>query len=284
MTQPKLSMTVLPAGSTPVEAITIHWKEYLMEGAELCALMLSICVSGAIAYSRKSPLASLSDFGKSVLMGSVVAGMTLLIIYSSFGRRSGAHFNPALTLTYFFLGRIHRWDAIFYIVFQFIGAVTGVFLAHEVLREYLSAPPVCYVITVPGRYGEPAAFLVEFLLSGFVMGIILFTTNRRHLVNTTPFLIALITLLCYGFCSSILGFSLNPTRSLVSALFSSVWEGIWIYLIGPGTGMLAAALIYVRIAGKHRIYCAKVFHDMKSPCPFRCEFMHLIRNKESSQE
>jgi aquaporin Z len=72
------------------------------------------------------------------------------------------------------------------------------------------------------------------------------------------------------------GFSVNPARSFSSAFFALVWEGIWIYFVGPSFGMLTAALVYVRIKGKHQIYCAKVFHDMKSPCPFRCKFMRLI--------
>jgi glycerol uptake facilitator-like aquaporin len=74
-------------------------------------------------------LSAFSYFSKSFLMGCAVAGVTFLIIRSPFGRRTGAHFNPALTLTYFFLGRIPHWDAIFYILFQFSGAVIGVFIA-----------------------------------------------------------------------------------------------------------------------------------------------------------
>ncbi len=247
-----------------------------MEAAELCVLMFSICLSGTVIYNNASPLSAFPYSSKSFLMGIVVAGVTFLIIRSPFGRRTGAHFNPALTLTYFFLDRIHPWDAIFYILSQFIGAVTGVFIAHEILGGRLAAPPVRYVITVPGSYGNAVAFLAEFLLSGALMGVILFTTNRVRLINATPFFVALLTVFYYGFCSSLSGFSVNPARSFSSAFFASVWEGIWIYFLGPGFGMLTAALVYVRIKGKHHIYCAKVFHDMKSPCPFRCEFMRLI--------
>ncbi|HTF71939.1 MAG TPA: aquaporin [Edaphobacter sp.] len=274
--QPCFPVTNLPATTTAVDAITIHWREYLMESVELCALMFSICLSGTLIYSKTSPLSAIPESSKSFLMGGIVAGITLLIIRSPFGRRTGAHLNPALTLTYFFLGRIHHWDTIFYILSQFAGAVVGVFLALEVLGGRLSAPPVCYVITIPGRDGRAVAFLAEILLSSLVMGVILFTTNRVHFVNSAPFFVTLITFFYYGFCSSLSGFSVNPARSFSSALFASVWEGIWIYFLGPSFGMLAAALIYIRVPGKHRVYCAKVFHDMKSPCPFRCDFMQLV--------
>jgi aquaporin Z len=78
-----------------------------MEATELCVLVFSICLAGTLIYNSASPLSAFSAFSKSLLMGAVVGGVTLLIIRSQFGRRTGAHFNPALTLTYFFLGRVH---------------------------------------------------------------------------------------------------------------------------------------------------------------------------------
>ena len=149
-----------------------------MEGAELCVLMLAICLSGTVIYSNASPLSAFPDTGRSFLMGSAIAGVTFLIIRSPFGRRTGAHFNPALTLTYFFLDRIHHWDAMFYILSQFIGAVTGVFISHEVLGERLSAPPVCHLITVPGNYGNAVAFPCRI---SFVRN-----TDGSHIVYNKP--------------------------------------------------------------------------------------------------
>ena len=81
-------------------------------------------------------------------MGIAVAIITLMIIRSPFGRRTGAHFNPAITLTYFYLGRVHRWDTLYYVASHFAGGLTGVFVAHQILGWRLSAPPGCYVITI----------------------------------------------------------------------------------------------------------------------------------------
>jgi aquaporin Z len=240
--EPSFSVTSLPGAATPAEAIAIHWREYLMEAAELCMLMISICLSGTLLYNMASPLSALSGFTRALLMGTFVAGATLLIIRSPSGRRTGAHFNPALTLIYFFLGRVHRWDALFYILFQFAGAVIGVFFGHEALGSRLSAPPVCYVITVPGSYGIAVAFLAEVILSALLIVVILFTANRIHLVSWGPFFMALITVFYYGFCSSLSGFSVNPARSFSSALYASMWKGLWIYFLGPCWGMIAAAL------------------------------------------
>jgi aquaporin Z len=274
--QPCFPVTNLPATATAVDAITIHWREYLMESVELCALMFSICLSGTLIYSKTSPLSAIPESSKSFLMGGIVASVTLLLIRSPFGRRTGAHLNPALTLTYFFLGRIHHWDTIFYILSQFAGALVGVFLALEVLGGRLSAPPVRYVITVPGSDGRGCR--IPCGNSSVRLG------NGSHSIHNQPsafrklgsVLRSSYNLLLLWFGSSLSGFSVNPARSFSSALFASVWQGIWIYFLGPSLGMLAIALIYIRLPGKHRVYCAKVFHDMKSPCPFRCDFMQLM--------
>lgn len=271
-------MALAPSASL-AEAVTAHWRFYLMEAAELGALMLSTCCCGALLYSVDSPLLylDLSRALRSIVMGIAIATTTFLIIRSPFGRRSGAHFNPAITLTYFCLGRVHRWDAVSYVTAQFAGGAVGVLIAREILRMSLSAPPVSYVVTVPGSHGIPAAFVGEYLLSGLLMGIVLYASNHRLFVRFTPFLVASLTIFFYTLSSSISGFSVNPARSFSSALFAWVWYGIWIYFLAPCFGMLTSAAIYSRAIGADRVYCAKVFHDMRSPCPFRCHFQRVYQ-------
>jgi aquaporin Z len=70
-----------------------------MEGTEIASLMLSICVFGTLLYSNDSPFAHYLVISReitSVLMGIAIAATTYLIICSPFGRRSGAHLNPAI--------------------------------------------------------------------------------------------------------------------------------------------------------------------------------------------
>jgi aquaporin Z len=165
-------------------------------------------------------------------------------------------------------------------VAQFTGGLVGVFLADKMLGHRLSAPPVRYVVTLPGHYGRAIAFVAEFVLSGVMMGVVLFATNHRRLTRFSPFFVALLTVFYYGLCWAVSGFSVNPARSFSSAFFASIWQGIWIYLAAPCLGMLAAAAIYVRSMGPGHVYCAKVFHDLESPCPFPCRFKELFTNSE----
>jgi aquaporin Z len=272
-------VTALAPSASLAEAIHTHWREYLMEGTELGSLMLSTCIFGTLLYSSDSPLnyLALSRGVRSVLMGTAIAMTTFLIIRSPFGRRSGAHFNPAVTLAFLWLRRIHRWDAVCYVLAHFVGAVVGVAVAHEILGVRLSSAPVRYLVTLPGTYGRPIAFIAEFVLSGLLMGIVLYASNHRLLARFTPILVALLTIFYFALSSSISGFSVNPARTFSSAMFAWIWEGIWIYFSAPCLGMLMSAAIYVDRMGWNRVYCAKVFHDRQSPCPFRCHFDRLFR-------
>ena len=250
-----------------------------MEFSGTGALMFCICLFGTILYSNASPMTrfALSRPESAAIMGMGVAGTTLLIIRSPFGRRSGAHFNPAVSLTYLWLGRMHRWDALYYVAVQFSGALCGVFIARQILGLSLSSDPVHYVVTVPGSYGRGVAFIAEFLLSALLMGVVLFATNHRTLARLSPLLVAAVTVFYFAICSSISGFSVNPARTFSSAIFAWIWRGIWIYFIAPCLGMLAAAGIYIRTFGPSRVYCAKVFHDLHSTCPFPCRFAQLVQ-------
>jgi aquaporin Z len=279
MTSPLFPSTQLAPSASLSDALKAHWREYLMEAAELGLLMFGICLFGTTLYSKASPVdyLELSSTQKAFIMGVAVAVTTFLIIRSPFGRRTGAHFNPAITLTYFYLGRVHRWDTLNYVASQFVGGLTGVFAAHLTLGRNLADMPVCYVITIPGAHGRLIAFVSEFILSGILFGIVLLATNRWPLARFSPFLVALVTVFYYAFCPSLSGFSVNPARSVSSATFAHVWQGIWVYFAAPCLGMLVAAVTYIRSAGSQHVYCAKVFHDLCTPCPFNCRFAELYR-------
>src|SRR5262245_37406744 len=235
-----------------------------MEATEIGVLMLSTCISGTWIYADESPLKplGLAPASEMVLMGTAIAITTFLIIRSPFGRRSGAHFNPAITLTFLWLKRVHRWDAVCYIAVQFVGALAGVLAAKQILGAPLSGPSVRYMVTLPGNYGSSIAFVGEFVLSGLLMGTVLYAANHRIFARFTPTLVALLTIFYFVLSPSISGVSVNPARTLASALFAGVWQGIWIYFAGPLLGMLTAAAIYVRQSGLNHVFCAKVFHDM----------------------
>src|SRR5215469_6137363 len=101
-------------------ALTQHWPEYMIEGLCLGLFMISACTFGAMLEHPASPVRmSIPSADCRRFMAGIAMGLTAgLLIYSPLGRRSGAHMNPATTLTFFRLGKIESWDAVFYVLSQ----------------------------------------------------------------------------------------------------------------------------------------------------------------------
>jgi aquaporin Z len=106
------------------EALRGHWPEYLMEAAGLGLFMISACLFGTLLGHPGSPaVRALPDpFFRRVLMGLAMGLTAACLIYSPWGQRSGAHFNPATTLTFWRLGKVASADAGFYALAQALGA------------------------------------------------------------------------------------------------------------------------------------------------------------------
>src|SRR3970282_1358936 len=150
---------------TMIKALSQHCPEYLIEASGLGLFMISACFFGFFLEHPDSPVhQTLPDpFLRRVLMGIAMGLTAVAIIYSPWGKQSGAHINPSVTLTFFRLGKIKPWDAFFYVLAQFAGAMAGVFLVAQFLGAALADPAVRYVVTVPGIDGPWVALRAEFL-------------------------------------------------------------------------------------------------------------------------
>src|SRR5260370_7176731 len=97
-------------------ALKAHWPEYLMEAAGLGIFMISACVVDALLEYPVSPVhQTIRDpIVRRILIG-LARGLTAVgLIYSPWGKQSGAHFNPAVTFTSSLLAKVPPWDASFY--------------------------------------------------------------------------------------------------------------------------------------------------------------------------
>jgi len=142
-----------------------NWILYVFEGIELAIFMISACAFTVLLFDPShAAMRIVPSAGVRRLLMGIAMGLTaIFIIHSPMGKRSGAHFNPAISLTYFLLGKMVKWDAAFYILFQFLGGILGVGIAALFLWNSISTPQVDYAVTVPGPAGTAAAFLAEFL-------------------------------------------------------------------------------------------------------------------------
>jgi aquaporin Z len=180
-----------------------------------------------------------------ILMGLTAVG----IIKCPWGRKSGAHFNPAITLTFLRLGKIHSRDAAFYVVFQFLGGIAGVGLVALPFGRFMANPSVEYAVTVPGPAGTAAAFAAEWFMSALLMAVVLITSNRPRLAPYTTYCMGILIAFYILLFAPVSGFSINPARTTGSAVFAGVWTAVWVYFTAPLLGMLFSAEVYVRLAG-----------------------------------
>jgi aquaporin Z len=249
-----------------------HWPEYLMEAWGLATFMIAASLFGTLLFASTSPFPTLiaSDSARRACMG-IAMGLTALgIVVSPWGRRSGAHINPAFTLTYWRLGKVAHWDAVFYVAAQFVGGLVGVVLMIPLLGRPFTQAPVRYVVTVPGPWGVEAAFSGELVIALITMTVVLNLASRPRLAPFTPYAVALLVATWVTFESPYSGFGMNPARTVASALPADDWTAVWLYIVSPIAGMLIAAELF-RSVGEAadtlgRDLCAKIYHDATFFC------------------
>lgn len=256
----------------PVAALKTHFPEYLMEAAGLGLFMVSACAFALLLSHPQSPL--VAGIGSSLvrrcLMGAAMGLTAMAIVYSPWGQQSGAHLNPALTITFFRLGKVAPWDAVFYGIFQVLGGLSGVLLVSLLVGRLLADPAVNYVVTVPGPSGIGIAFVTELFISFIQMTVVLWVSNSRW-ARWTGVCAGTLVALNISTVGPLSGMSMNPARTLASAIPAHVWHGAWIYFTAPPLAMLAAAETYLLTRGRSHLFCAKLHHQNSRRCIF-CEF------------
>jgi aquaporin Z len=249
------------------QSLRQHLPEYFMEAAQLGIFMISAGVFTALfEYPGSFAHQAIANSNiRRALIGLAMGGTAMGLIYSPWGRRSGAHMNPAITLTFLRLGKIPLWDALFYFVFQFAGGLAGVLLTAFALGKVFTKLPVNYVATVPGPLGDAAAFFGELIISIIIMAVILYVSNKKPIAHLTG-LVAGILIACFvTFEAPLSGFGMNPARTFASSLPSGIWTALWIYFIAPPLGMLLGAQGYLMLSS-NAVRCCKLHHRSQHHC------------------
>lgn len=255
-----------------------HWPEYLAEAWGLGTFMVVACLAATALEHPASPARAAIGDGdvRRVLMGLAMGVTAIAIITSPWGKRSGAHLNPAVTLTFLRLGKVGLVDAAFYVAAQIAGGLAGVGFAYVVLGNALADGSVRFIATTPGGAGVHSALVAEFAMAGTLMLAVLVLSNHPRLARWTPVAAGLLVCLFIVVGAPYSGMSINPARSLASALPSGIFDHFWIYIAGPMLGMLGAAEAYVRVRGAHHVFCAKLDHRGSAHCLFRCRYNDLL--------
>ena len=257
-----------PVGLLPT--LRRHWPEYLIEAWGLGTFLVSAGLFATLLEAPGSPLRQVIDdpLVRRLLMGLAMGATAIAIIYSRWGKQSGAHINPAVTLSFLRLGKIRPVDAVFYILAQFVGGTVGVLLVTLVLGGAFADPPVYYVNTLPGSAGLGVAYLTEVLMAFGLMGMIVVCLPRPKLGEKIGLFAGLFVATYITLLAPVSGMSINPARTFASAAPGAVFDFLWLYFTAPVIGMLLAAELSVRLPRVGTFLSPKLCPNKDTRCIF----------------
>lgn len=224
-----------------------HWSNYLTEAA---GLFLFLLVSGLIATAVHYPgswlaqqLAGHEVLGRAVI-GLAVGLTVVVIVYSPWGKRSGAHVNPAVTIAFWQLGKIRPADACWYLLAQVAGGLLAGQALLALLGRYFAHPEVDYVLTQPGPQGVAVAFGAELLITFVMVAVLLLALHTKQLQNLAGWLLGALLAFYVIVETPYSGMSLNPARSLGSAVAAHNYTDLWVYMVAPPLAAWLAAVLF----------------------------------------
>lgn len=205
-------------------------KKYLAEFIGTFALVF--CGTGAIIVNERSNVA-LGLVGIAFAFGIIVSAMIYV-----FGNISGAHINPSVTIALVTGKLILIKDAILYILFQILGALLA-----SILLKFMFSENRTLGATIPSS-GLFQSFILELILTFFLMLTILGVTSKKEFSNIAGFIIGIVVTGIILVAGPISGGSFNPARSLAPAIVSGNISALWIYISAPILGAIIAMLIW----------------------------------------
>lgn len=243
-----MSSRAEPISERPAMAAAVrrHWRDYLLEAAGLMVFMLgagaftTLFMYPGSAVQQALPTSFLRHLGLGACMGVVT-----FAIVSAIGMKSGAHINPAVTWAFYRDGKIGGWDAIFYVLFQFIGALIAPALLLVAIGDPFTHEKVRFATSQPGEgYSVAAAFAGEFVISFVLMLAVLVAFHSKRLEKLLPAIVGLLIALYITFEAQVSGMSMNPARTFGSAVTAGQYKGLWLYFVAPTLAMLLATEAY----------------------------------------
>ena len=232
-----------------------HWPHYLAE-ATGSAIFLAVSSTAAVVF-RHPNSAVAQALGPSELvqrtgLALVMGGLVMAMAYSPWGQRSGAHFNPAVTLGFWQLGHIRTADALWYVLFQFAGALAAGFAMFHLLQPWFGYPAIHYNVTRPidGDYGWLWALGAETSFSGVFMLLLLRALHSARFKDRVGVLAGIMLAVFIVAEAPVSGMSLNPARSMGTAVAAGLAPALWVYFAGPLLAMWGTAALFGRYRGR----------------------------------
>lgn len=195
-----------------------------------------VCATGSVVLNAKSGGMIGSWFGAFAPFVGVC-----LMVYA-FGKISRAHFNPAVTVSYFITKHITKTQLPIYFAAETIGAFLGIIFVKNVIGTEahlgINAPDYSFPLWT--------IFGVEVLATALLMAVIMLVVHTNGLRGFSGIAIGGMIGLDIFFLAFISGASMNPIRSLAPAVFSGVFNNLWLYWTATFVGSSIIGLVYRR--------------------------------------
>ena len=263
------------------EALYIQWKrhgthfaEYASEFAGTLFLVFVVIVAVGVMFGPASPVGTwLPNVPlRLIITGMLIGGSGWLVAISPPGRLSGAHINPAISMGFWVLGRMHKRDLWWYVVSQMAGGVAGAILANVLLPHLVQPIHLAVLRPAPG-ISAWNDFALESIVT-FVLATVIFSfVASSKLARFTPAAVTVSAGILNCLDGKVSGAGMNPARWFGPAFTLSVWHLGWVYAAGPIVGALLAASI--RLLPQFSAILpntAKLFHDPS----YRSIFKHEV--------
>ncbi|MEA3498830.1 MAG: MIP family channel protein [Campylobacterota bacterium] len=214
-------------------------RSYIAEFIATFILVFAGC--GAIVIEALT--GSIGHIGIALTFGFVVSAM----IYT-FGHVSGAHMNPAVTLSFAYIKEFDKKLVFGYILAQILGAIVACVVLYLIfLEEAKSLQQLAFLGSTIPRGSQMQSFILEFILTFILMLVICGSAVHGKAIKSFAGLaIGLTVGLEAMFAGPISGASMNPARSIAPALISGNLEALWLYIVATILGAIFAGFIFTK--------------------------------------
>ena len=217
-------------------------KKLIAECIGTFVLVFAAC--GVAALTRGSLVATAMTFG-----------LVIVAMAYSIGRVSGCHINPAVSLGCALAGRMSWGEFLYYVCAQIVGGFLGglaIFGIVKMAGVNRLGDACNYVIGDLDAGGIIASLLTEIILTCIFVYVILNVTDEKAGTSKKAGVVIGFTLtLVHLLGINLTGTSVNPARSLATALNALIFDGttdalaqVWMFIVAPLAGAALAAVLY----------------------------------------
>jgi aquaporin Z len=232
-------------------ALKKNWKSYLAEAGGVTTFMIVSCATAVVFHHPDSPVRQFlgdSKMWRRTVQAFIIGLFLIAVNFNPWGKKSGSHINPAVTLSFRYLGKISAVDAFWYIAFQCGAAVVSGWIMFTILKPWYDHQDVNFNLSAPKpeQGGWPVALVAEFIISSLLMMITLVTLHTEKIRKGNSWFNIVLIMLFIIFEAPFSGMSTNPARSLGAAAAAATFRDYWIYVLAPVSAMLLMTWLFKR--------------------------------------